>query len=127
MAWGLGLFLLSAVQQPLAAIAQEIDPGTLQAAIRIYKTVAKCEYCHGWHGEHGELYDLVGDSIRDPGPSLVASMLDRDALIEAVSCGMPKSNMPRYLPRAWTEEHRCYGMVAADLERARELLAPENQ
>ena len=67
------------------------------------------------------MYDLVGDSVRDPGPSLVASTLDRDAMIEVVSCGMPKSDMPRYLSRAWTEEHRCYGMVATDLERAQLL------
>ena len=112
------LLVLGAALFPFAAAAQELDPAVFDAAVRLYSSVAGCAFCHGWHGEHGELYDLDSGVLHDPGPSLVASTLDRAAMIEVVACGVPDSRMPRYLAEAWTEQRPCYGMLAGGLEGA---------
>ena len=92
---------------------QEADPALIDAGMRIYKTTALCEVCHGWTGRGGMAND---EPENDPGPSLVHSELDREAMIEIVSCGTgwPRE-MPQYLATAWSDEHPCYGKTAADL------------
>jgi mono/diheme cytochrome c family protein len=63
---------------------------------------AGCLQCHGSAGEGG-----VGGEF-PAGPSLRKTRLDRAALIEAVSCGFPGTQMPGWLDGAYTQRS-CYG------------------
>jgi mono/diheme cytochrome c family protein len=63
---------------------------------------AGCLQCHGSAGEGG-----VGGEF-PAGPSLRKTRLDRAALIEAVSCGLPGTQMPGWLDGAYTQRS-CYG------------------
>src|SRR5882672_2057681 len=63
---------------------------------------AGCLQCHGSTGEGG-----VGGEF-PAGPSLRKTRLDRAALIEAVSCGLPGTQMPGWLDGAYTQRS-CYG------------------
>ena len=79
--------------------AQDADPALMAEGLRVYKTKAECDECHGWTGRGGQYDD---DPNYLPGPSLVLSTLGRDTMIELVSCGTPGGDMPRYLADAWT-------------------------
>jgi mono/diheme cytochrome c family protein len=63
---------------------------------------AACLQCHGSTGEGG-----VGGEF-PAGPSLRKTRLDRAALIEAISCGLPGTEMPSWLDGAYTQRS-CYG------------------
>ena len=63
---------------------------------------AGCLQCHGSTGEGG-----VGGEF-PAGPSLRKTRLDRAALIEAISCGLPGTQMPGWLDGAYTQRS-CYG------------------
>ena len=116
-----GLFLLFGLLAN--AFAQEADLGLIDEGMRIYKTRAACGDCHGWTGRGGMAND---EPENDPGPSLVHSELDREALIEIVSCGAPwPREMPHYLATAWSKERPCYGMVAAELSPDRRPPRPD--
>src|SRR5260370_31783752 len=52
---------------------------------------AGCLQCHGSTGEGG-----VGGEF-PAGPSLRKTSLDRAALVQAVSCGLPRTQMPSWL------------------------------
>ena len=97
-----------------AATAQTADPAQVEAGMQVYKT-AVCEFCHGGKGNGGEAHDEYYGRGIEPGPSLVLTKLDRERMIELLSCGTPAGKMPQYLVTAWTLDRRCYGKVAADL------------
>ena len=63
---------------------------------------AGCLQCHGSTGEGG-----VGGEF-PAGPSLRKTRLDRAALIEAISCGLPGTQMPSWLDGAYAQRS-CYG------------------
>jgi mono/diheme cytochrome c family protein len=63
---------------------------------------AGCLQCHGSTGEGGAGGEFPA------GPSLRKTRLDRAALIEAVSCGLPDTQMPAWLDGAYTQRS-CYG------------------
>jgi mono/diheme cytochrome c family protein len=63
---------------------------------------AGCLQCHGSAGEGGAGGEFPA------GPSLRKTRLDRAALIEAVSCGLPGTQMPGWLDGAYTQRS-CYG------------------
>ena len=108
-----GLVLLCVVPVGFVASAQEADPALMEEGMRIYKTKAGCDVCHGWRGQGGTPRE---DLENEPNPvSLVRSGIDRNTMIELVSCGTPGGYMPRYLAAAWTEAHPCYGKLANDL------------
>lgn len=120
----MGLFLSCAMPAGSAATAQEADLAVIDAGMRIYKTTAACEDCHGWTGRGGMAND---EPDSDPGPSLVKSEFGREALIEIVSCGKWPHEMPQYLAIAWSETHPCYGKTAADLSPDRRPPLPYRQ
>ena len=91
--------------------------------MRVYKT-AVCEFCHGGTGNGGTVDEDNHGRRIDPGPSLVLTKLDRERMIELLSCGTPGGQMPQYLATAWTNERRCYGKVAADLSPEDRPLRP---
>ena len=63
---------------------------------------AGCLQCHGTAGEGG-----VGGEF-PAGPSLRKTRLNRAALVEAISCGLPGTPMPGWLDGAYTQRS-CYG------------------
>ena len=65
-----------------------------------------CAGCHGrsGHGGHGG-----AGSEQATGPSVRSTELDRDQLIELISCGRPGTPMPAWLAGAYTET-ACYGL-----------------
>jgi mono/diheme cytochrome c family protein len=63
---------------------------------------AGCLQCHGSNGEGGDGGEFPA------GPSLRKTRLDRAALIEAISCGLPGTAMPSWLDDAYTKR-ACYG------------------
>ena len=107
-----GLLLYCVLPVGSVAIAEEADPALMAEGLRIYKTKAECDGCHGWTGRSGQYDD---DPNYQRGPSLVQSTLGRDRMIELISCGTPGDDMPRYLAGAWTEARPCYGKIATDL------------
>lgn len=65
---------------------------------------AGCLQCHGASGEGGDGGEFPA------GPSLHSTKLDRAALIETISCGLPGTQMPAWLDGAYTQRS-CYGFA----------------
>jgi mono/diheme cytochrome c family protein len=63
---------------------------------------AGCLQCHGSTGDGGDGGEFPA------GPSLRKTRLDRAALVEAISCGLPGTAMPSWLDGAYTKR-ACYG------------------
>lgn len=63
---------------------------------------AACLQCHGSTGEGGPGGEFAA------GPSLRKTRLDRAALVETISCGLPGTEMPAWLDGAYTRR-ACYG------------------
>jgi mono/diheme cytochrome c family protein len=63
---------------------------------------AGCLQCHGSNGEGGDGGEFPA------GPSLRKTRLDRAALVETISCGLPGTAMPFWLDDAYTKR-ACYG------------------
>jgi mono/diheme cytochrome c family protein len=63
---------------------------------------ATCLQCHGSTGEGGPGGEFAA------GPSLRKTRLDRPALIETISCGLPGTEMPAWLDGAYIRR-TCYG------------------
>jgi mono/diheme cytochrome c family protein len=63
---------------------------------------AGCVQCHGSNGEGGNGGEFPA------GPSLHTTRLDRAALVETISCGLPGTAMPSWLDDAYTKR-ACYG------------------
>ena len=91
--------VLFGVAFSVSASAQ--DAARLAAGEAAWDT-AGCLQCHGSMGEGG-----VGGEF-PAGPSLRRTRLDRAALVEAISCGLPGTQMPGWLDGAYTQRP-CYG------------------
>jgi cytochrome c553 len=63
---------------------------------------AGCLQCHGATGQGGDGGEFPA------GPSLQKTRLDRAALKETISCGLPGTQMPAWLDGAYTKRS-CYG------------------
>jgi mono/diheme cytochrome c family protein len=63
---------------------------------------AGCLQCHGASGQGGDGGEFPA------GPSLQKTRLDRAALVETISCGLPGTQMPAWLDDAYTKRS-CYG------------------
>jgi mono/diheme cytochrome c family protein len=76
---------------------------------RLFQEKADCQFCHGPEG------DGQGDP-RSPGkaPDLHKTILDREHLIEVVSCGRPGSEMPHFDKFAY-DDTKCYGLSVAEV------------
>ncbi len=66
---------------------------------------AGCLQCHGASGGGGDGGEFPA------GPSLRKTRLDRAALVETISCGLPGTQMPAWLDGAYTNR-ACYGFPA---------------
>jgi hypothetical protein len=70
--------------------------------------VGGCRSCHGAFAEGGE------GGEQPAGPNLRRTRLDRDQLVETISCGRPGTQMPALLEGAYTEV-ACYGMPVGEV------------
>jgi mono/diheme cytochrome c family protein len=77
-----------------------------------------CAGCHKWHGGGGGGYG--GDAL-----SLRKTKLDRDEIIETVSCGRPGTGMPYHRRDAY-ESGSCYGLHEQDVVGNGMVLAANN-
>ena len=86
------LFCTSAFAQDVAAVAAGENAWDK----------AGCLQCHGASGQGGDGGEFPA------GPSLQKTRLDRAALVETISCGLPGTQMPAWLDDAYTKRS-CYG------------------
>lgn len=86
----------------LFAAAPAFGQGAATDAGRQAWSMAGCAGCHGERGQGGVNPDFPH------GPSLRTTELDRDLLIEAISCGRPGTQMPAWLKGAYTQQP-CFG------------------
>ena len=83
----------------------------ISAGLRIFRTKADCQACHGWAGDGRKM-----DSQMPDGANLRATRLDRDAVVRAIKCGRPGKSMPAFDRLAYTDG-RCADLKMADLKR----------
>jgi mono/diheme cytochrome c family protein len=76
---------------------------------RLFRDKADCQFCHGING------DGRGDP-RSPGAAadLHKTHLNRDQLIEVITCGRPATEMPHFDKYAY-EDTDCYGLKGKNL------------
>jgi mono/diheme cytochrome c family protein len=103
-----------AVGMALCAPALAQDAARLAAGETAWDK-AGCLQCHGSSGEGG------GGGEFPAGPSLRNTRLDRAALIEAISCGLPGTQMPGWLDGAYTQRS-CYGFPPGPAPDAASLM-----
>ena len=82
------------------------DARTIEFGKEIYKTKARCQFCHKWDGSGDQGYG--GNAL-----SLRVTQLTPDQVATTVKCGRPATEMPYHDKFAYTDK-RCYGMTAAD-------------
>jgi mono/diheme cytochrome c family protein len=104
------LALLVSLALPVSALGQTPPtPEALQSAKRIFQEKATCSFCHGWAGD-GE-----GDPHSEGAAAILrTSTLNREQLIEVISCGRPGAGMPHFNAFAYSEDP-CYGLKDADV------------
>ena len=76
---------------------------------RLYQEKADCAFCHG------PLGDGRGDP-RSPGKAanLRTTILKREHLIEVITCGRPRTEMPHFDKYAY-DDTACYGVTLAQV------------
>jgi hypothetical protein len=72
---------------------------------RIFQDKAQCSYCHGWAGDGAGAPQSSGGAA-----NLRETKLNRQQLIEVISCGRPGQAMPRFDDQAYADK-RCYGGI----------------
>jgi mono/diheme cytochrome c family protein len=95
------LLMLAGGAPVVGTIAAAQDAAQLAAGESAWDK-AGCLQCHGASGEGGAGGEFPA------GPSLRTTRLDRAALAETVSCGLPGTAMPAWLDGAYTQRP-CYG------------------
>jgi mono/diheme cytochrome c family protein len=97
---GLGLAAGAPLVLALSCSALAQDAARLAAGEAAWDK-AGCPQCHGASGEGGTGGEFPA------GPSLRTTKLDRAALRETISCGLPATEMPAWLDGAYTQRP-CY-------------------
>jgi hypothetical protein len=101
---GMLFFLSLPIQAQEAGVAGQAgaEGGAALAGATMWSE-AGCFACHGDLAEGG------GDAANALGPNLRSTQLEREGLIEVISCGRPGTPMPMHLEGAYTEVP-CYDM-----------------
>ena len=94
-----------------AARGQEPSAENVAEGMRLYRTKADCQACHGWAGDGRKM-----DTQMPDGANLRAMRLPRAALIAAIKCGRPGRGMPAFDRLAYSDG-RCNDLKLADLKR----------
>ncbi len=97
----LGLAVVAVLAISVPTLAQ--DAVRVEAGRQVWVN-GGCSGCHGARGQGSESPDRY-----PPTASMRATELDRDGLIEAISCGRPGSEMRAWLEGAYTDSP-CYGL-----------------
>jgi len=90
-----------------AVLAQSTPGLTQEDGARVWSR-GGCTDCHGNLAAGGV------DPAYPTGPNLRRTRLDRDQLIETISCGRPGTEMPSNLRGAYTEVS-CYGLPVGEV------------
>jgi cbb3-type cytochrome c oxidase subunit III len=98
--------------------AQEPDPESIAAGMRIFRTKGDCQACHGWAADGRKM-----DTQMPDGANLRTTKLTREKLLIAIKCGIPGKGMPAFDKFAYSDG-RCYGMKQADLQKLGALPDP---
>ena len=107
----IGLVAISVMAAPESQ-AQEPDPADISAGLRLFQSKGNCNTCHGWAGDGRKM-----DTQMPDGANLRETTLDRETIIKTIQCGRPGTGMPAFDRLAYSDG-RCYGMKAADLDKA---------
>ncbi|MSO89223.1 MAG: cytochrome c [Rhodospirillaceae bacterium] len=108
---------------PVVAAALFVGPPALaQDSVgrgqEIFKEKGNCQFCHAWHGN--------GDSsFGNAPPSLRTTNLNKEQLMEVVSCGRIGTTMPSFDTLAYTDD-RCYGVRGTDIDKKDRPPVPQN-
>jgi hypothetical protein len=94
-----------------AARGQEPSAENVAEGMRLYRTKADCQACHGWAGDGRKM-----DTQMPDGANLRAMRLPRAAVIAAIKCGRPGRGMPAFDRLAYSDG-RCNDLKLADLKR----------
>ena len=102
--FGLALTVALAVLMPVAVAAQSAEEArTIEFGKEIFKTKARCQFCHKWDGTGDQGYG--GNAL-----SLRKTELTREQLSEVVKCGRLATEMPLHDKFAYTDK-RCFGVT----------------
>ena len=107
------VFTVAMVMLLAAPVARGQEPSADNVAegMRLYRTKADCQACHGWAGDGRKM-----DTQMPDGANLRAMRLPRAALIAAIKCGRPGRGMPAFDRLAYSDG-RCNDLKLADLKR----------
>jgi hypothetical protein len=94
------------------------DPADVAEGMRIFRTKADCQTCHGWAADGRKM-----DTQMPDGANLRTSRLNRAALVNTIKCGRPGTGMPAFDRLAYSDG-RCFNMKQADL-KAKNLEMPD--
>jgi mono/diheme cytochrome c family protein len=119
--------LAAAVAAPLlsgvplrAAQTPPPDPADVADGMRLYRTKADCQTCHGWAADGRKMDTQMPDA-----PSLRTTRLGRAGVIFAIKCGRPGRGMPAFDRLAYSDAARCNNTTLADLKKnGQELTDP---
>src|SRR5215203_6623550 len=102
---------LSVAAAGLRAQAPAPDPQDVAEGMRIFRTKADCQSCHGWAADGRKM-----DTQMPDGANLRTTRLGRAGIIAAIKCGRPGRAMPAFDRLAYSDG-RCNDMREADLKR----------
>ena len=105
--------VLATAQAPEAA-----DPADVAAGLRIFRSKADCQSCHGWAGDGRKM-----DTQMPDGANLRTTRLNRNGIMTAIKCGRPGREMPAFDRLAYSDG-RCNNLKTADVERLGGLPEP---
>ena len=89
----------------VSAYAQTAEPA--EAGKLIYER-ANCVGCHKWSGVGGGGYGGAALSLR-------ATALDKEQIVETITCGRPGTGMPHFTPSPY-HNAGCYGLSEDDVK-----------
>jgi len=112
--------ILVSAGSPAHAQAQPAtpDPADVAEGMRIFRTKADCQTCHGWAADGRKM-----DTQMPDGANLRATRLSRAAVVQTIKCGRPGTGMPAFDRLAYSDG-RCFNMKQADL-KAKTLEMPD--
>ena len=105
------LTLLTIVGTAVLSAQTPPDPDNVAEGMRLFRTKADCQSCHGWAADGRKM-----DTQMPDGANLRTTRLNRELLLMTIKCGRPGKSMPAFDRLAYSDG-RCYSMKEADLKR----------